>query len=276
MNKKLKNKKELKQDLMDKNLIVNFTNTYPRENLNEIENTDWIDCSDISGTDMYCTDDAAKKIWDRLKNYSEKGIHFIDSGNYHYVTEFFVEKINYKFSLVLFDYHNDMQIPMIHTFTTCGEWARDVLEKNKNLEQLILIGPKQDTIDEICDLDEKFRKKLVCISLQQLEENTALKKLDEIKENTPLYISIDKDVLSKHYAKTNWNQGNMSVDLIKTILKKFLKNNDIIGADICGERSVYEPIPDFVEDRAINRKTNKVLYDFLTKFIKVSKKYERF
>lgn len=268
MNKNLKNKKELKEDLMDKNLIINFTNTYPRENLNEIENTEWIDCSDISGTDMYCTNDAAKEIWNRLKNYSEKGIHFIDSGNYHYVTEFFVEKIDYKFSLVLFDYHNDMQIPMIHTFTTCGEWARDVLEKNENLEQLILIGPKQDTIDEICGLEEKIRKKLVCISLQQLEEKSALKKLDEIKDNIPFYISIDKDVLSRHYAKTNWNQGNMSVELIKKILKKFLENHDIIGADICGERSIYEPIPEFVEDRAINKKTNKILYDFLTKFIK--------
>lgn len=252
---------------LDKNLVVNFTNTYKRNVVDKLENTDWVDCSDIRGTDMYCTKDAAIKIWDRLDMYSEKGIHFIDSGNYHYMTEFFVGKIDYKFSLVLFDYHNDMQIPMIHTFTSCGDWAREVLEKNKNLEQLILIGPKQKTIDEIEGLSEECFDKLVCISLKDIEEKVALEKMKKIKKDVPLYISIDKDVLSQHYAKTNWNQGKMSINLIKKIIDIFLVEHEIIGADICGEQSPYEPMPKFLEDRAINKKTNKILYNFLTEIV---------
>lgn len=255
-------------NLLDRNLVVNFTNIYPRDVLKDLDNTDWIDCSDILGTDMYCTDDAASEIWKRLACYSEKGIHFIDSGNYHYMTEFFVSKIDYKFSLVLFDYHNDMQIPMVHTFTSCGDWAREVLENNDNLEQLILIGPKQRTIDEINGLDEEKWNKLVCISLKDIEEKVSSEKIKDIKKDIPIYISIDKDVLSRHYAKTNWNQGQMSVDLLKKILKKLLEEHEIIGADICGEQSPYEPMPEFLEDRAINRKTNKSLYKFLTKIIK--------
>ncbi len=189
--------------LLDKNLILNFSNTYRKEVINKLDNTDWIDCSDISGTNMYCTEKAAKEIYNRLYKYSEKGIHFIDSGNYHYATKFFVNKIDYKFSLILFDYHSDMQIPLIHTFTSCGDWAREILENNKYLEQLILIGPSQKTIDEIEDINKECFKKLICISLKDFEEDMASIKLEDIKKDIPIYISIDKDVLSHHYAETN-------------------------------------------------------------------------
>ena len=183
------------------------------------------------------------------------------------MTEFFVEKLEGKFSLVLFDYHNDMQVPMIHSFTSCGDWAREVLENNDNLEQLILIGPSQKNIDDIDGISKEKFDKLVCISLRDLEEKVAEEKLELIKNDVPLYVSIDKDVLSKHYAKTNWSQGKMSVELLKKILKRFLVDHDIIGADICGERNPYEPMPKFFEDRGINKKTNKSLYDFLTRVI---------
>lgn len=92
--------------------------------------------------------------------------------------------------------------------------------------------------------------------------------MELIKNDIPLYVSIDKDVLSRHYAKTNWSQGEMSVELLKRILKRFLVEHEIIGADICGEQSPYEPMPEFFEDREINKKTNKSLYKFLTKVIK--------
>lgn len=72
----------------DRNLVLNFSNTYSKKVANSLEDTDWIDCSDISGTNMYCTDDAANEIKRRLGEYSPKGVHFIDSGNYHYMTEF--------------------------------------------------------------------------------------------------------------------------------------------------------------------------------------------
>ena len=252
----------------DRNLVVNFSNTYSSSVVDSLDNTDWIDCSDISGTNMYCTDEAAEEINKRLREYSPNGVHFIDSGNYHYMTEFFVDKLDCKFSLVLFDYHNDMQVPMIHSFTSCGDWAREVLENNENLEQLILIGPSQKNINDIEGLPKDKFDKLVCISLQDLEKHVTEEKLELIKNDIPLYVSIDKDVLSRHYAKTNWSQGGMSVELLKRILKRFLVEHEIIGADICGEQSPYEPMPEFFEDREINKKTNKSLYKFLTKVIK--------
>ena len=51
----------------------------------------------------------------------------------------------------------------------------------------------------------------------------------------PLYISIDKDVLSEDVLKTNWDQGNMSLEAFYEIFDQLITDNEIIGIDICGE-----------------------------------------
>ena len=38
-----------------------------------------------------------KSIEDKIKDLSPEGIHFIDSGNFHYVSEFWIEKIKQSF-----------------------------------------------------------------------------------------------------------------------------------------------------------------------------------
>ena len=38
-------------------------------------------------------EEARKIIEDKIKSLSPEGIHFIDSGNFHYVSEFWIEKI---------------------------------------------------------------------------------------------------------------------------------------------------------------------------------------
>ncbi|WP_300277857.1 hypothetical protein [Peptacetobacter sp.] len=59
----------------------------------------------------------------------------------------------------------------------------------------------------------------------------------------------------------------MSVNSIKRILTKLLINHSIVGADICGEQNINEPLPKFLKDRELNKKTNKLLYDFLTEIL---------
>ncbi len=84
------------------NLILNFSHVYPADAGNKENGLCRVDLSDIPGTDMYCTPEAAEEIRRRLSFCGPDGIHFIDSGNYHYVTGFFLEKIPSPFSLVLF------------------------------------------------------------------------------------------------------------------------------------------------------------------------------
>ena len=51
----------------------------------------------------------------------------------------------------------------------------------------------------------------------------------------PLYISIDKDVLDTNSARTNWDQGTLSLDEMKRILYLIMKHEQVIGIDVCGE-----------------------------------------
>ena len=197
------------------NVILDFSHVYPENIEAKAEGLKRIDLSDLRGTNLYCTREAETEIRKRLKSVGPQGIHFLDNGNYHYMTKLFTDKIDFPFSLVLFDNHNDMKQSMIHELTSCGSWAGDMLRENSCLEQLILIGPDQENIKEI-SLD--LQKKLVCISIQELEERKAEKQLTQIRVDIPTYISIDKDVLDHYGARTNWNQGRMSVETLKRLL----------------------------------------------------------
>lgn len=131
------------------NYILDFTHIYMNKNIEKESNLLHIDCSDISGSDLYCTKEAEKKIKQRIDEHGIHGIHFIDSGNYHYITKFMTDKIQKKFSLVLYDHHTDMQESMIEGMTSCGDWAGQVLEQNENLVQLILVGAKEKDIKQL-------------------------------------------------------------------------------------------------------------------------------
>ena len=40
-----------------------------------------------------------------IAGYPAEGIHFIDSGNYHYLTKLWTDKLRVPFSLIVFDHH---------------------------------------------------------------------------------------------------------------------------------------------------------------------------
>ena len=53
--------------------------------------TGHLDCSHLHGTDCYCDAEGAKSIQNIIAPYPAEGIHFIDSGDYHYVTKFWTD-----------------------------------------------------------------------------------------------------------------------------------------------------------------------------------------
>ena len=83
------------------NFILDFTHIYIDENIEQTENIVRIDCSDILETDLYCTKEGEAEIQKRIENFSINGVHFIDSGNYHYITKIMTDKINKKFYKML-------------------------------------------------------------------------------------------------------------------------------------------------------------------------------
>ena len=60
-----------------------------------------VEARDIPGTNCYCDEDAMNAIRSRIAPYSSGGIHFIDSGNYHYMTRIWLEKISEPLMRVL-------------------------------------------------------------------------------------------------------------------------------------------------------------------------------
>lgn len=238
------------QENMD--IVLDFTHAYSREWLQGQPSLHYLDCSDIRGTDMYCTPEAEQELRSRLAPYPIGGIHFLDSGNYHYMTRLFTQRIGQPYSLVLFDNHNDMQPGMIPELLSCGGWAKQALEEDPALGRLILIGPSQKSMDEI---RVNRPEKLVCVSRG---------KLPEIPDciSGPVYLSIDKDVLSEDYARTNWDQGQMTLPMLKSMVRDIFRRGTVLGVDICGEMP-NPPAWQAAEVRHINERVNNELYGFL-------------
>lgn len=240
-----------------RNLILDFTHVYEDETVRDREQFQWIDCSDIAESHLYCSPSAYEEIRKRIEPFGISGIHFIDSGNYHYVTKIMTDFLKEPFVLVCFDHHTDMQKPMVEGMTSCGDWAGQVLKENTYLQQLVLIGPPQRDIDGI------ENEKLLTFSEEELQNGTAKAKVAQIKEGLPFYISIDKDVLSRRFTETNWNQGDMTLPMLEHLLQFFLQRGKVRGVDVCGECQMDMPLPEYLEAEEKNGETNVELYRYI-------------
>lgn len=254
--------------MLNNHLILDFSHVYCDEKIPKNDKVLWIDCSDIRECDLYCSKGAEEEIKSRIKPYGIHGIHFIDSGNYHYVTKITTDFIEQEFILILFDHHTDMQKPMIDNMISCGDWAGKVLKTNSLLQQLVLIGPQDDDISQV--LNEKgIKEKLLTISAEEIQSGEDKSKIFMIKKNFPVYVSIDKDLLDEKYSMTNWSQGKMSLPMLERLLMPILKSEKILGIDICGECRQDIPFPQYLEAEEINGETNKELFDFLIHYLHI-------
>ncbi len=210
--------------------IMTMTDAYTHQSFyNNKENIHIIDCKDIPGTRCYLDDEAKTTIQNLIKDLPVEGIHFIDSGNYHYLSLLWLQKINQDFNLVLFDHHPDNQPPSFGDITSCGGWVLESTETLPCLQDVYTYGVG----DEI--------------------------PVSEIPTDLPLYISIDKDVLSTEYAITDWDQGDMDLSTMIEMLKEIFKQHKIIGVDICGDTA------EITENAVkVNNQTNNTLFDFLS------------
>ena len=275
----------------NENLILDFTHVYCDEYIKDIDRFRYIDCSDIEETDMYCSKEANKRIWEKIKPYGIQGIHYIDSGNYHYITKIITDHIDEPFGLVMYDHHTDMQIPMVPGMMSCGDCAGQALSQNKNLRQLVIVGPPEKDIDQTLESYNGSQSgRLLIFSAEDLHGGLLEDKLKLIRTDLPLYISIDKDVLGTEDCETNWSQGNMSIGGLERLLGVFLggqgeeRNSDacrnderyagdirhsrILGVDICGEIQTDIPVPEYLEAEEKNEKVNIELFRFISEHVK--------
>lgn len=203
-----------------------------------------LDLTDIPGTNCYCDDPAKAQIEERLKRLSHIPlVRFIDSGNYHYMSLFFMRQIDEPFVLLLLDNHPDTKEAAFGHITSCGGWVREACESINNLKQVIIAGANQTLVNEASPLPRKALP-------SDIDSAPGL-----IINGLPVYISLDKDVMTDDYARTDWSQGTASLNDIENVIRQTAASRRIIGIDICGEKK-EDPTE---SDLLINDRTNEVL-----------------
>lgn len=240
--------------------ILNFTDTYQKEHFYEKFPHTWIDCKDIKGTYGYCDNQAVAQLTDRISELPPEGIHFIDSGNYHYMSKIWTDKIRKPFTLVVFDHHPDMQPPLFANLLSCGCWVKEVLDTNPYLRNVILVGADESLLT---NLEESYKNRVHIYSQKELLHEEGWRQFAKEHVNVPVYISIDKDLMNEENAVTDWDQGVFELSDLKKLLYCILSKEKVIGIDICGEcPNTLRQIGEWNNQR-INDETNGELLQFL-------------
>ncbi|MFA4888620.1 MAG: hypothetical protein WC628_03470 [Candidatus Omnitrophota bacterium] len=183
-----------------------------------------------------------------------------------------VDKIDTQFCLIVFDLHPDWD--SLPPRFACGSWVSASL-KNKNILKCILMGVSSEDIStwniQSADFSALKNNRLEIypyvhkpsiVFLKPVPENISLEvkrgllnhkiswgelkgrdlssDLLSIIKRLPskkVYLSIDKDCLSKDYALTNWEGGVLPLEELLLMLKVVKENVEIIGVDITGDYS---------------------------------------
>ena len=234
-------------------VITNFSGIYKNQNFYKNyaeEEISWTELSDLSGCNCYCDAEASDRIRKEIQAFTGKGLHFIDSGNYHYMTRLWLEKLQIPFRLLVFDNHTDMQPPAFGGLLSCGGWIVASLEELPLLQEVILVGPDEEAYTQV---EPDLQQKVLFLSREKLSTMTAEEKegfFNNLSEDLPLYVSVDKDVLCKGDASTTWSQGDMHLSELMSFLELVLERQNILGMDVCGECDMDSCSEDFLNDHA--------------------------
>ena len=234
-------------------VITNFSGIYKNQNFykdHAEKEIFWTELSDLSGCNCYCDAEASDRIRKEIQVFTGNGIHFIDSGNYHYMTRLWLEKLQVPFRLLVFDNHTDMQPPAFGGLLSCGGWIAVSLEELPLLQEVILVGPDEEAYTQV---EPDLQQKVLFLSREKLSTMTAEEKegfFNNLSEDLPLYVSVDKDVLCKGDASTTWSQGDMHLSELMSFLELVLERQNILGMDVCGECDMDSCSEDFLNDHA--------------------------
>ena len=234
-----------------------------------------LDFTTLSGTTGFCDVAAADEIRRRIADFPARGIHFLDNGNFHYLTRFWCEKISEDFALVVYDHHVDLRKPVFPGLMSCGSWIRDVLLRNSHCRAVLIIGPEcaqadiierelQSLVAEDQPLRASAPVRVCCFTEDDILDGRVARELPHLLDalHLPVYISIDKDVLSRKVLRTNWDQGIMTEAEFRRELDRFAMGPDIhiLGVDICGEpaynacRRLLDDTRDLRRSDGVNRR----------------------
>jgi arginase family enzyme len=194
----------------------------------------------------------------------ERFVNFLGSGDFHHVSLALLRRLSIPFNLLVIDNHPDWMrgIPLLH----CGTWLWHAAQL-PGLQRIYHLGGE-------VDFDNAYRwlapwpllrsgKLVVGPARRQfrgrwwneIHHHPLRRSPDRPAERGdienwlaphrvdlaawPLYISLDKDVLSARDAVVNWDSGYLSVPEVLDVLDAFVNaaNEDVLGMDVVGDWS---------------------------------------
>jgi hypothetical protein len=228
--------------------------------------TEWVSARDWGPRIRLACDFGA---FDRFRRWlgdamppDEPAVTFYGSGDFHHVTLALLARIRQPFNLLVLDKHPDWMrgIPFLH----CGTWLRHAL-RSPYLRRAFLCGGETDFDNAyrwLAPWPEIAAGRVVVFPARRrfagrgwagvrlhplLSESVspadalqaALRPyLDELRRY-PLYVSIDKDVLTSQDAAVNWDSGLLRLEHALTALETFVAAAEgrLAGADVLGDWS---------------------------------------
>ncbi|OCG20983.1 hypothetical protein A9G11_08575 [Gilliamella sp. wkB108] len=243
-------------------VILNFD-----QSVGEINNAKKIDVTKWQDTIRFgCSEKKFRQFRDILQHTLTEnyGTVLMGSGDYHHISLLLIERLAQQYSadnpieVVIFDNHPDNMRYLfgIH----CGSWVSYVT-RLPFVSHVHVLGITSHDIGITHFWENRwkplFHKKLTYWSLnvnvswaEKIGLGHAFRHFaspddlianflsEQYHSTQPVYLSIDKDVLSEEVIHTNWDQGQLQTyHLLDTITS--IKSR-IIGSDITGELSIWQ------------------------------------
>lgn len=202
------------------NIFMNISGVYDDECWS-LPDSAVLDFRSLEGCNCYCTSEAETAFRNAIAPLPLRSVHWIDTGDYHYLSKIWMEKAEEPFALALFDNHPDDQPDAFGSgLLSCGSWVAEARKSLPLLKATVLNGTG-------------------------------------IPEGLPVYLSIDLDVMPREYARTDWTQGEMSLDALLYAVGTISAEHRILGIDICGGLTAAKGAT--AEDLAVNSRTRNAL-----------------
>ncbi|MBQ1912650.1 MAG: hypothetical protein II171_03725 [Bacteroidales bacterium] len=226
-------------------LLARFSSVYTDEGFEDFLREEGLpfellDLRNLEGTSCYCDPEAEAEILARLPESLPK-LRWIDSGDYHYMSCLLALCETAPFHLLLLDHHPDNQPPAFGGVLSCGSWVKDLQERSALLRSVLTIGPEGGP--------------------QRIPEGWL-----EERKGERVYVSLDKDILSRDHARTDWTQGTHGLDQVKAMLRQVWESGvEVVAVDVCGELDASKGAAP--EDMRINLTTNIDLQKLISSYL---------
>ncbi|MDU2064985.1 MAG: arginase family protein [Sporomusaceae bacterium] len=168
---------------------------------------------------------------------------FLGSGDFHHLTLATLEKLTDPFALLVFDNHPDCSYALPRY--ACGNWLYHAV-KLPLCRQVVHVGATETygwlrRALSLHSLQQSGKllfipaeigkgKKYYCQEIMTLLEPS-------LKEEMPLYLSLDKDVINAQESPGDWDNGILTLTDVVYLIEAVGSSFSYIGADITGEAS---------------------------------------